>query len=211
MQYETTYRHDQALYPEALANVGRAFEALRSAFEDCRRAGKSPELDTAVLLLIRHLATVAARGTPDTETLRQRCAHQRREILGRPALAALAGQRLARDHAARRTFHHEVRFALRRLARALGIDPDAVRIWTDLGGAASDGITRLEHESLFIEVVPRGFVAGHEVSFRARRSGVIDGKAHWVPARHLLNPKSLAECIVDALAITTMAPLPRAA
>ena len=61
MLYDTHYRHNEALSPEALGTLPAALHALNAGVDDCRRAGKPIDRDASILLLIRNLASVAER------------------------------------------------------------------------------------------------------------------------------------------------------
>ena len=55
MLYDTHYRHNEALSPEALGTLPAALHALNAGVDDCKRAGKPIDRDASVLLLIRNL------------------------------------------------------------------------------------------------------------------------------------------------------------
>ena len=204
MLYDTHYRHNDALHPDALTTIHTALHVLNRAVEDCTRAGKSPERDAAVLLLARNVGVIAMRTTPDTEELRVRCILDRRDVLDHPALTVIAGNSLHADAAAKRTFHAQARTALRVLARALSIENDVVHIGTVGLDGPGDGRTFLRHSAIEIDVVPRDFVTGHEISFAAVSATGAVGKTHRGPIADLLDPEVFARTIEAT--IGTLAP-----
>jgi hypothetical protein len=210
MFYDTHYRHNDALHPDALTSISSALHALNAAIDDCRRAGKSPGDDAAILLLIRNLADVAERRVPSPADLRIRCALDRRDVIDTPALLSIAGNTIAGNDAAKRTFHYQARRALYHLATAIGIDPDAARINTALGNDASEGATELAHTDIGIRVVPRGFIPGHEISFWRCRGGQTAGKAHAAPIAELLDTAAFDRRLAATIG-SVHAPLTRAA
>src|SRR3546814_12635525 len=59
MAYDIAFRFQQALDPSGLSTLPACLHALTTAIKDCRNAGKSDDLDPAVILLARHLGAVA--------------------------------------------------------------------------------------------------------------------------------------------------------
>lgn len=187
MFYDTHYRHNEALSPDALGTLPAALHALNAAVEDCRRAGKSPSHDASILLLIRNLADVAERETPSVNDLRLRCSEDRLAVLAAPALLDIAGSDISGDVAAKRTFHYQARRALARLAEAIGLDPDDARINTAMGRDDDEGMTELRHADLSIRVVPRSFLPDSEITFNRCRGGEHAGQVHRAPIAELLD------------------------
>ena len=187
MLYDTTYRHNQALSPAGLETLPAALHALNAAVDDCRRAGKPLDRDAAVLLLIRNLADIADRDAPSSNDLRLRCAEERMEAIAAPALLDIAGNSVAGDPAAKRTFHYQARRALARLAEAIGLDPDDARINTVMGRDNDEGTTELRHADLSIRVVPRSFLPDSEITFNRCRDGEHAGQVHRAPIAELLD------------------------
>ena len=134
MLYDTHYRHNEALSSEVLGNLPAALHALNAGVDDCRRAGKPIDRDASILLLIRNLASVAEFGAPSTNELRLRCAEDRGTVIAGSALLGIAGNTVAGDGAAKRTFHRQARLALASLAEAIGLEAHDVRIDTKMGG-----------------------------------------------------------------------------
>lgn len=187
MLYDTVYRHNQALSPAGLVTLPAALHALNAAVDDCRRAGKPIDRDPAILLLIRNLSDVAGRDAPSPNDLRLRCAEERLATIAAPALLDIAGNSVARDPAAKRTFHYQARVALARLAEAIGLDPAVARITTLMGRDDDEGTTELRHADLSIRVVPRSFLPNSEITFNRCRGGEHAGPVHRAPIAELLD------------------------
>ncbi|WP_242098171.1 hypothetical protein [Sphingomonas sp. CROZ-RG-20F-R02-07] len=187
MFYDTHYRHNEALSLDALGTLPAALHALNAAVDDCSRAGKPLDRDAAILLLIRNLADVAERDAASVNTLRQRCAHDRVAVIAAPALLDIAGNNIAGNDAAKRTFHYQARRALVALLAAIGLDPDDARINTSIRGNDDEGTTEMRHADLAIRIVPRGFVLDTEISFNRCRDGQDVGRAYRAPIAELLD------------------------
>ncbi|MDY0969060.1 hypothetical protein [Sphingomonas sp. CFBP9021] len=188
MLYDTIYRHNQALSPAGLETLPAALHALSAAVDDCRRAGKPLDSDAAILLLIRNLADVAERDAPSANDLRLRCAEDRVAAIAAAPLLDIAGNSVAGDHAAKRTFHYQARRALARLITAIGLDLDDARINTAMGHDHEDGTTELHHADLSIRVVPRSFLPDSEITFNRCRNGEHAGSVQRAPIAELLDP-----------------------
>ncbi|MDJ0275972.1 hypothetical protein QLH51_04030 [Sphingomonas sp. 2R-10] len=187
MFYDTQYCHNAALSPEALTTVPAALHALNAGVDDCRRAGKPIDRDASILLLIRNLAAVAERDAPTTNDLRLRCAEDRMTVIAGSALLAIAGNSVAGDAAAKRTFHRQARLALASLAEAIGIAAHEMRIDTDTGDHADDGTTELRHADLSVRVRPRSFLPDSEITFNRCRNGEHAGPVQRAPIAELLD------------------------
>ncbi|MEO5599081.1 MAG: hypothetical protein ABIQ66_10730 [Novosphingobium sp.] len=211
MFYDTHYRHNEALHPDALTTVTNALQALNAGVEDCRRAGKSPERDAAILLLIRNLADVADCDAPSPAQLRIRCALDRRDVIASPALLDIAGGRIADNYPAKRTFHYQARRALYHLVEAIGIDPDSARINSALGNESSEGTTELHHDVIGIRVVPRGFLPECEISFWRCRDGQCASKVYSAPIAELLDAPAFEHRLTGTIGCVRAAPLAIAA
>lgn len=211
MFYDTHFRHNDALHPDALTTIPNALHALNAAIEDCGRAGRSPERDAAVLLLIRNLATVAEREGSTPAELRIRCALDRSAVIERPALLAIAGHGVGEDLPAKRTFHNEARRALHALAPGIGLDANACRFTSLLGDDRGEGTTQLAHAELAIHVVPRGILPHREISFWRCRDGRVASQTYDAPIAELLDPPAFARRLKATIGSLRPAPLPRAA
>ena len=187
MFYDTQYRHNEALSPDALGTLPAALHALNAGVDDCRRAGKPIDCDASILLLIRNLASVAERGAPSTNELRLRCAEDRNSVISGSALFDIAGNSVAGDAAAKRTFHRQARLALASLAEAIGIEAHDVRIDTDMGGIGDDGTTELRHADVSIRVRPHNFLPNSEITFNRCRGGEHAGPVQRAPIAELLD------------------------
>jgi len=199
MKYDTLYRHNQALFPDGLETLPTALHALNAAVEDCRRAGKSLAADSAILLLIRNLADVADRDAPSVTCLRERCRLDREAVIAGPALLAIAGNDIAFDGPAKRTFHYQARRALAHLLAAIGLDPDDARITTVIHGDRDEGTSELRHADIAIRVVPRGLVPGLELSFHRCRDGQDAGKVYRAPIAELLDAAAFARRLASTI------------
>lgn len=185
MVYDTLYRHNEAFSPEALTTLTTALHALNAAVDDCHRAGKRVDRDASALLLIRNLADIAGRDAPSMTELRSRCADDRAAIIAHPALLEIAGNDIANDDHAKRTFHAQVRRGLRHLFTGIGLDPNAARIDTVIHNALDEGSTELRHPEIAIRVVPRGFLPNAEMSFNRCRAGQDTGRLFRAPIAEL--------------------------
>lgn len=192
MHFDTLYRHNQALSPSGLETLPAAFHALNAAINDCQRSGKALASDAAVLLLIRNLADIADRDAPSLTDLRRRCSEDRLAVIAAPALLDIAGNDIAADMPAKRTFHYQARRALARLLAAIGLDPDDARINTVIHSDLDEGMTELRHVDIAIRVVPRGLVPGLELSFHRCRDGQDAGRVHRAPIAELLDAPAFA-------------------
>jgi hypothetical protein len=199
MKYDTLYRHNQALFPGGLDTLPAALHALNAAVDDCRRAGKSLAADAATLLLIRNLADVADRDAPSVNCLRKRCRLDREAVIAGPALLAIAGNDIAFDRPAKRTFHYQARRALAHLLAAIGLDPDDARISTVIHNDRDEGTSELRHADIAIRVVPRGLVPGLELSFHRCRDGQDAGKVHQAPIAELLDAAAFARRLASTI------------
>jgi hypothetical protein len=187
MFYDTHYRHNEALSPEALTTLPAALHALNAGVDDCRRAGKPIERDASILLLIRNLAAVAERDAPSTNDLRLRCAEDRMTVIAGSALLDIAGNSVAGDATAKRVFHRQARLALASLAEAIGLDRHDVRIHTEAGAISDDGTTELRHADLSIRVRPHSFLPDSEITFNRCRGGEHAGPVQRAPIAELLD------------------------
>ena len=187
MLYDTHYRHNEALSPEALGTLPAALHALNAGVDDCRRAGKPIDRDASILLLIRNLASVAERSAPSTNELGLRCAEDRNSVVARSSLLDIAGNSVAGDAAAKRTFHRQARLALASLAETVGLEAHDVRIDTDMGAIAGDGTTELRHADLSIRVRPYSFLPDSEITFNRCRGGEHAGPVQRAPIAELLD------------------------
>jgi hypothetical protein len=199
MHYDTHHRHNQALSPDGLETLPAAVHALQAAIEDCQRAGKPLGGDAAILLLIRNLADVASRDARSVGALRARCADDRMAVLAAPALLDIAGNDIACDDAAKRTFHYQARRALAHLIAGIGLVADDARINTIIHNDRDEGTTQLRHPDIAIRVVPRGLVPGRELSFNRCRDGQDAGKVHRAPIAELLDAPAFQRRLAETV------------
>ncbi|MET3762145.1 hypothetical protein [Sphingomonas sp. UYEF23] len=187
MFYDTHYRHNEALSPDALGTLPAALHALNAGVADCRRAGKPIDRDASILLLIRNLASVAERGAPSTNDLRLRCAQDRLTVIAGSALLDIAGNSVVGDPAAKRTFHRQARLALVSLAEAIGLAAHDILVNTDMRGLSDDGTTELRHAHISIRVRPHSFLPDSEITFNRCRGGEHAGPVQRAPIAELLD------------------------
>lgn len=196
VHYDTLYRHNQALSPAGLETLPAALHALNAAVDDCQRAGKSLAADAAILLLIRNLADCNAASI---NGLRDRCRQDREAVIATPALLAIAGNDIALNMPAKRTFHYQARRALAHLIAAIGLDPDDARINTVIHNDRDEGTTELRHADIAMRVVPRGLVPGFELSFHRCRDGQDAGRVHRAPIAELLDACAFARRVAATI------------
>ncbi|MFZ4748157.1 MAG: hypothetical protein ACOYLK_14920 [Sphingomonas sp.] len=202
MTYDAHFRHAQALDPSGLDTIAACLHAIRAAAKDCRNAGLPFESDPAVVLLARHLGSVAARTFPDGQALRGLCAEALAEVRSKLILVALARRGVAYDANAKRAFHAEARKALRLLADALGLAAGSFDIRICAGGPAVAGEVILHADRLYIKVSVGSF-GSHDIMFRRcrDRSDYCGERNHWARIEDLLNPALLAARIARELGL----------
>ncbi len=202
MTYDTHFRHAQALDPSGLDTIAACLHAIQAAAKDCRNAGLPFESDPAVVLLARHLGSVAARTFPDGQALRGLCAEALAEVRRKPMLVALARRGVTYDADAKRAFHAEARKALRLLADALGLAAGSFDLRICAGGPAVAGEVILHADRLYVQVSVGSF-GGHDVMFRRcrDRSDFCGKRNHWARIEELLDPALLAARIARELGI----------
>lgn len=199
MFYDVIYRHNEALAPDALTTLPAALHAVNAAVADCQRAGKQIANDAALLLLIRNLAAVAEKATPDTASLRLACVSERSAVIANPALLDLADARIGGNQPAKRTFHYQARCALFSLAETLGLSAGDLRISSDMGRADDEGRTTLRHPSLAIYVVPRGLVADRQITFNRCTSGCDSGPTNYASLADLVDANAFQRRLDDTI------------
>lgn len=194
MNYDVAMRHQQALDPSALTTIAAALHAIGAAITDCRNAGKDAETDAAVILLVRHLASVTER-RPDSIVLRRACMDQIAEIRRHPVLRTLAYRGVAYDEAAKRTFHAEGRTAMRRLAEALGLEAESYSVRSNKGGPAVSGEITLHGEEVYVQLSLGGLGQDREVLYRRvnGRTDYCGERNHFAPVTTLLAPDRFAQ------------------
>jgi hypothetical protein len=197
MPYDIAFRFQQALDPSAFATLPAALHALTTAIEDCRNAGLPHDGDPAVLLLARHLGTVAAgMGRPDGE-LRRACMDAIAELRREPALIALAHKGVAQADHAQKLFHADGRKAMRRLAEALGLSEDQYDLRPNKAGPAVSGEITLHGHEAYVQLSIGRMGPGNEVMFRrvTGREDYHGDRNHWASVQELVQPERFAERI----------------
>ena len=193
MNFDVTFRHQQALNPSALTTIAATLHAITAAITDCRNAGKDIEQDPAIILLTRHLSTVC-QSRPDDTQLRQTCLRHISEIRRFPALRVLAHRGVAYDEAAKRAFHVEGRTAMHRLASALGLAAGTFDVRSNKGGPAVSGEVTLHSDDVWVQLSLSSCGADNEVTFRRvqSRRDYVGGRNHRASVRELLAPDRFA-------------------
>ena len=98
-----------------------------------------------------------------------RCAADPLTVVAAPVLLDVAGNSVAGDPAAKRTFHHQTRRAFVPLAGAIGLDPDVVRFDTTMLRDYDEYVTELSHADLPIRIVPCSFLPDSEITINRCR------------------------------------------
>jgi len=202
MTYDTHFRHAQALDPSGLDTIGTCLHAIQAAAKDCRNAGVTFETDPAVVLLARHLGSVAQLAFPDGQALRSLCADALSQIRRKPMLVTLTRRGVAYDPEAKRAFHVEARKALRLLGDALGLAAGSFDIRICAGGPAVSGEVILHADRLYVQVSISS-LGGHDVMFRRcrDRSDYCGERNHWARIEDLLDPAQMAQRIARELGL----------
>ena len=151
MPYDVAFRHAQALDPSALTTIAGTLHAIQAAINDCRNAGHNAESDPAIVLLARHLGTVAS-SLGDEAVLKRRCLDSIAELRRHPALLTLAYRGVAYDETAKALFHSDGRKAMKRLADALGLTPDEYDLRSNKSGLANSGEITLHADFLWVQL-----------------------------------------------------------
>lgn len=206
MSYDVDMRHQQALDPSALNSLAGALHAVGAAITDCRNAGKDPEADPAVILLIRHLSAVCA-AKPADFVLRRACMDQIAEIRRHPVLKTLAYRGVAYDETAKRTFHREARVAMRSLADALALPDGSFDIRSNKAGPAVSGEITLHGEDVWVCLSLGPYGPDKEILYRKvrGRDDHVGGRNHWASVRDLLQPDRFAQRLRRDLALSPAA------
>lgn len=194
MSYDIAFRFQQALDPSALITLPTALYALNAAIEDCRNAGRPQESDPAVVLLARHLGTLAAQIDRPNVELRRACMDAIADLRRKPALVALAHKGVAYDERAKKLFLSDGRKALRALADALCLPDESYDIRVQRGGVAVSGDVTMHSETIYVQLSLGVMGAGREVMFRkvAGRKDFVGDRNHFASIHELIKPGTLA-------------------
>lgn len=210
MSYDVAFRHRQALDPAALITTTGALHALCAAITDCWNAGKDIETDPAVLLLARHLGSVATGGKPGASDLRRACITEIGEIERKPLLLLLARRGVSYDEAAKRSYHAEGRRALKRLADALQLNRGQYDIYSCLGGPAVAGEIALHSAAVYVMIGIDWPDEQRHVLFRhvSCRQDYTGGPNRWASIQEVLHPQRFAQRLTRELELTARAAVP---
>jgi hypothetical protein len=190
MSYDTTFRFQQAVDPSAISTLSSAVHCLTAAIDDCRRSGNAAKNDPAVLMLARHLGSVAAANGRSDTALRQDCMGAISDLRRKPMLVTLAYRGVAYDAEAKKAFHSEACKALSRLADSLGYERGDFDIRSSPGGIAVSGDVILHSDELYVTVSCGGFSNNGEIMYRrcnGRRDYAGD-RNHYAGIREITNP-----------------------
>jgi hypothetical protein len=201
MSYDVAFRFQQALDPSALTTIPGALHGITAAIDDCRRAGKPTDSDPAVLLLVRHLGSLAADAGDSDSALRIACLGEISDMRRKPVLNTLALRGVSYDATAKKLFQSEARRALRQLADALGYDKSDYDLRICAGGPAVGGEVILHSNEVYIQVTCDG--QGGDVLYRRCRDrrDYIGERNHVVAMRELTNAGALAQRICRDLSL----------
>jgi len=194
MSYDIAFRFQQALDPSALVTLPAALHALKAAIADCRNAGRPHDRDPAVILLARHLGTIASRIEHSDVELRRACMDAIADLRRKPALIALAHKGVAYDEQAKKLFHSDGRKALKRLAGALRLAEGSYDLRSNKGGIAVSGEVTLHGEEVYVQLSLGCMGRGREVMFRrvAGRKDYCGDRNHWADVAELIAPDTFA-------------------
>jgi hypothetical protein len=190
MSYDTAFRFQQAVDPSAISTLSSAIHCLTAAIDDCRRSGNAAETDPAVLMLARHLGSVAGANGRIDSALRQDCMEAISDLRRKPMLVTLAYRGVAYDAEAKKAFHSEARKALSRLADSLGYERGDFDIRSNPGGIAVSGDVILHSDELYVTVSCGGYSHNGEIMYRrcnGRRDYTGD-RNHYAGIREITNP-----------------------
>ncbi|GLT01029.1 hypothetical protein GCM10007897_24200 [Sphingobium jiangsuense] len=203
MSYDIAFRFQQALDPSALITLPTALHALNAAIEDCRNAGRPQDSDPAVILLARHLGSIASRIERPNVELRRVCMDAIADLRRKPALIALAHKGVAYDERAKKLFHSDGRKALRALADALDLADDSYDLRSNRGGIAVSGEVTLHGTAIYVQLSLGLMGAGREVMFRkvSGRTDFVGERNHWASVHDLLQPARFAARICRELGL----------
>ena len=205
MQHEVPFRFNQALDASGLTSLDSALRSANDAIRDCQRSGKRAERDPAVLLLLRHLGSLAASTGGDDLELRNACFETVKDLRRRPLLTTLALDGVAYNAERKKLFHGEARRALTALADALGYERRDFDLRSNQGGIAVSGEVTLHSDEAYIQVSCD--CRGGRVLFRRcrNRRDYCGDPNHFATIDELTNPTQLAARICSELRLSTPA------
>jgi hypothetical protein len=203
VNYDIAFRFNQALDTSALTTIEGALHGVTAAIDDCRRAGKRADKDPAVLLLLRHLGSIATATGTDDNALRAACFENVRELRRHPVLTTLALRGVAYDTEGKKLFHSEGRRAMKALADALGYDRSDFDLRCNQGGIAVSGEITIHSDEVYIQLSCNG--RGGEVLYRRcdGRRDYTGGRNHHAAMREVTLLSTLAARICHDLQLQT--------
>ena len=197
MSYDAAFRFQQALDPSALTTLARGLNVLIQAIDECQRNRVDAERDPAVLLLARHLGTLAIDNHPPQAELRRACVEAVGAVERTPILVTLARRGVDYDSDSKAVFHKEGRKAMTRLAKALGLQRGEFELRSNMAGIACSGEIYIHSADLYIQFDLGCMGPGYEVMFRSceGRQDYVGGRNHFASVADLIEPARLAERI----------------
>ena len=208
--YDVAFRHNQALDPSALNTITNALFALVTAIDDCRNSGTNAETDAAVVLLDRHLGSIATADRPAAIQLRRQCIDAIAEIKRNPALLVLAIRGVSHDEDAKRQFHADGKRAMKRLADELGLGASDYDLRSNRGGIAVSGEITLHSDEVYVQLSLGSMGPDREVMYRRVRSrnDYTGERNHFASVRDLLAPDRFADRLARELTLRRSLPEP---
>ena len=203
MQHEVPFRFNQALDASGLTSLDSALRSANDAILDCQRSGKRAERDPAVLLLLRHLGSLAVGTGGDDLELRAACFETVKDLRRRPVLTTLALDGIAYNAERKKLFHGKTRRALTALADAFGYERRDFDLRSNHGGKAASGEATLHSNEVYIQVSCD--CRGARVLFRRcrNRRDYCGDPNHFATIDELTNPTRLAARICRELRLPT--------
>jgi len=203
MPHEVPFRFNQALDASGLTSLDSALRSANDAIKDCQRSGKRAERDPAVLLLLRHLGSLAASTGGDDLELRAACFETVNDLRRRPDRTTLALDGVAYNVERKKLFYGEARRALTALADALGYERRDFDLRSNHGGIALSGEATLHSNEVYIQVSCD--CRGGRVLFRRcrNRRDYCGDPNHFATIDELTNPTRLAARICRELRLPT--------
>lgn len=205
--FDPASRFNQALAPEKLTSLAAALNALIRAIDECQRTRTDIERDPAVLLLARHLGSLALENRPAQADLRRACIESAGALERTPLLLTLARRDVSYDAEAKAAFHSEGRKAMKHLAIVLGLQRGQYQVRSNQGGIAVSGEISLDTSELYVQLDLGCMGPGNEVMFRSI-SGRREGHNNWASISELLDAECFAERLRREIGLTEASDAP---
>ena len=158
MTYDLDFRYRRALAPEGLICFATCLLALNEAVDDAKRAGLDFSDDPAVRLFSRRLARMTAQmpleNPADDAPLREQCIARIAALKHRPAIIPLLTMGIDHRPDELKAYRGEGRRILRKLAAAMGFEPDEFTIDYDASNPSLAGDFVLEAAEVHLRLAP---------------------------------------------------------